>query len=85
MDKSPLPPPRYGIVDRCVCMQISFAQWLAHKREHALTMDEIADQTGCGCGCGSCAPYLGVVAVTGRTEFPPMSYEEMLRIGRDAK
>ncbi|MCC5876269.1 MAG: hypothetical protein JJU11_08650, partial [Candidatus Sumerlaeia bacterium] len=62
-----------------------FAQWLAHKRENDLTMEQIAEQTGCGCGCGSCAPYLGVVAATDRTELQPMSYDEMLRISRGAE
>lgn len=84
-DRSPLPPPRPGIVDRCVCMQMAFSHWLAFKTERGLSMDDMAEATGCGCGCGSCAPYLGVVAVTRKTELPIMSYAEMLRVGQAAK
>jgi NAD(P)H-nitrite reductase large subunit len=41
-------------------------------------LEEAAAKTRCGEGCGTCRPYLRVVAATGKTLLPVMTYEEML-------
>jgi NAD(P)H-nitrite reductase large subunit len=69
-----------GCVDRCVCFRTTFADWLRMKRAYGWDLETAAAITHCGEGCGSCKPYLRVVAATGQTALPVMSYEEMLAI-----
>jgi len=73
-----------GCVDRCVCFRKTFTQWLREKRMYGWTMEEAAQRTRCGEGCGACKPYLCVVAATGRTVIPVMSYEEALAYREEA-
>jgi bacterioferritin-associated ferredoxin len=74
---------RPGVVERCVCFDTSFEEWLKLRRANGWTMEQAAAHTGCGEGCGTCKPYLRVVAATGRTELPIMSYDEMLAYDPD--
>ncbi len=72
-------------VTRCVCFKTTFEQWLKLKREHGWTLEEASRQTFCGEGCGMCKPYLAVVATTGCTELPVMSYEQMRTLAASPK
>lgn len=82
---SPQAEPLDHIVDRCVCFKTTFRQWLDRKIANGWTLEEASRNTFCGEGCGLCKPYLAVVAATGRTELPVMSYDEMKRIGEKAR
>jgi bacterioferritin-associated ferredoxin len=56
-------------IDRCVCRRFPFAALLPLAREHGWTLDDIAEETGCGAQCGLCRPYLRRMLQTGETVF----------------
>lgn len=74
-----------GCVDQCVCFRTSFADWLRRKQANGWSMEEAARNTLCGEGCGYCKPYLRVVAATGQTVVPLLTYEEMLALDPDGR
>ncbi len=67
-------------VTRCVCADMTFAEWLAVKEREGWTLEQACDNTTCGRNCGMCWPYLRVVAATGRVELPPMIPEDLERL-----
>lgn len=56
-------------VDRCVCLNLTFASLLETARSRSLTVDQLRAVTGCGGGCGLCVPYLRLVLGTGKTSL----------------
>jgi bacterioferritin-associated ferredoxin len=59
-----------GQVDRCVCMNVTFAQMKAHiERSGERELDDLRKRFGCGRGCALCVPYLRAMLATGRTSF----------------
>jgi bacterioferritin-associated ferredoxin len=43
---------------RCECAGISFAEVARRVREEGLSLDEVAERTGCGRTCSACLPDL---------------------------
>lgn len=61
-------------VDRCVCINQTFASLLARATRSdgsVMTLDELTQTTGAGQQCGLCRPYLARTLQTGQTEFQP--------------
>ncbi|MCA9305084.1 MAG: hypothetical protein KDA16_01015 [Phycisphaerales bacterium] len=65
-------------VDRCVCVNVSFAEML-ELREQGLTFAEIRDQTGCCSGCGMCQPYCRLALATGAESIPILRGRDLAR------
>ncbi len=63
------PAPEPGIVDRCVCMELSFAKLAAIAKAGSLDFDALKAATGCCSGCGTCEPYVRMMLRTGKTRF----------------
>lgn len=58
------------LIDRCVCMDRSFADLLAQAEREGLDLDEVMAMAGeKGTRCGLCRPYLRVTLATGRVTF----------------
>jgi len=57
-------------IDRCVCLEQTFADAvdLARRERLSLTQD-VQDEFACGTGCGLCAPYVRRMLRTGTTVF----------------
>jgi bacterioferritin-associated ferredoxin len=45
-------------MERCECAELSFAEVARLMREEGLSLEEIADRTGCGRICSACLPDL---------------------------
>ena len=59
-------------VDRCVCVDVTFAAlWRLHK-ESGADLDRLQRLTRCGTVCGMCVPYIREVLRTGRVKLPVM-------------
>jgi bacterioferritin-associated ferredoxin len=43
---------------RCECAEISFAEVARRVREESLSLEEVAERTGCGRTCSACLPDL---------------------------
>ena len=57
-------------IDRCVCLNLPFAEAVAWARERGVTdVETVRDRLGCGAVCGLCTPYLRRALETGRTAF----------------
>jgi len=56
-------------IDRCVCVQSSFAEAIEVSRREGLTLAQLESRLGCGTGCGLCRPYLRRALRTGETAF----------------
>jgi bacterioferritin-associated ferredoxin len=56
-------------IDRCVCMDRSFAEAVEVSRREGLSLSQIETRMGCGTGCGLCRPYLRRALRTGQTVF----------------
>jgi bacterioferritin-associated ferredoxin len=56
-------------IDRCVCMEETFADAVDLARREGLSLAQIESRTGCGTGCGLCRPYLRRALRTGQTVF----------------
>ncbi len=77
--RTPPTPPRVSLeqldglpalVDRCVCMDITFAEMLELVEQERLTLQGLMARTGCGTGCTSCRGYVRLVLATGRDRLP---------------
>ena len=66
-----------GVVNRCVCHEITFRELKQLAARDRLTLAELAGRTGCGTSCGLCRAYIEVVLATGRTELPVDLPEEL--------
>ncbi|MEM9167305.1 MAG: (2Fe-2S)-binding protein [Planctomycetota bacterium] len=72
-------------VDRCVCHRVPFTELAERLRDgRAVTLEDLADQTGCSTGCGMCEPYVRLVIATGRTSYSVLPPHEIERILEDA-
>lgn len=60
------------VVDRCVCVGVTFAELLDLARREGLSFEDIRRREGCGAGCGLCEWYLRAALATGRASFPLM-------------
>jgi bacterioferritin-associated ferredoxin len=58
-----------GVVDRCVCHEVTFARLRELARETGAGVEELSARTGCCTGCGLCRPYVERMLRTGRTSF----------------
>lgn len=56
-------------IDRCVCMERSFAEAVELRRREGLSLEQIETRLGCGTGCGLCRPYVRRALRTGQTVF----------------
>jgi bacterioferritin-associated ferredoxin len=56
-------------IERCVCMDMTFAELLAIARREGLDADGLERETGCGSRCGMCPPYIEEALRTGRVVF----------------
>lgn len=65
-----------GVVDRCVCHNITFRELKQIADQTGATLADLARRTGCTTSCGLCRPYIQVVLATGRTELPVMTEEQ---------
>lgn len=67
-----------GIIDRCVCSDITFTELSRRARAGKLSLEQLCERTGCGSSCALCLPYLREMLATGRTSFnwsPPKATE----------
>lgn len=81
-----MPPVDYHLgmgVDRCVCLDVSFASLIALHRDQGLGLEQLKDQTGCCTGCTTCEPYVRLALQTGRAVLPVLSPAEQDRIMRE--
>jgi bacterioferritin-associated ferredoxin len=56
-------------IERCVCMDMTFAELLAIARREGLDAQALERETGCGSRCGMCMPYIEESLRTGRVVF----------------
>jgi bacterioferritin-associated ferredoxin len=56
-------------IDKCICMNRSFASLLAEARADKLTLEELVRRSGCGAQCGTCLAYMKKMLETGKTSF----------------
>lgn len=56
-------------IDRCVCLDRTFAELLPLAQESSWGLEELATATGCSRRCGLCRPYLRRMLETGETVF----------------
>lgn len=61
------------MVDRCVCINVTFESLRTLREERGLSLEELKEQTGCCSGCAMCEPYIRTMLKTGRTSFAPMT------------
>lgn len=72
-------------VMRCVCRGTTFADALEAARRHgSTTVAELQRHVDLGTGCGLCVPYMQRVLITGVTDQPVLSIEEMDELRRVA-
>ncbi|MEL7472904.1 MAG: (2Fe-2S)-binding protein [Planctomycetota bacterium] len=64
-------------VDRCVCHDVTFEQLITLHRAEGLSLQQLADVTGCTTGCGTCRPYIEAALRTGVTDFPVLNEREL--------
>ena len=69
-----------GVVDRCVCHEVTLRELKQIADRDGATLADLARRTGCTTSCGLCRPYIQVMLATGRTELPVMTEEECRRI-----
>jgi bacterioferritin-associated ferredoxin len=62
-------------ITRCVCRRMPFAVLEPLARQHAWTLDDVMQKTGCGDQCGLCRPYLRRMLASGETEFHDVLWE----------
>ena len=58
-----------GIVDRCVCMELSFAALAKLAQREGLDFEALKAKTKCCTGCHTCEPYVRLMLKTGQTRF----------------
>ena len=63
-------------IDRCVCMERTFAEAVELSRGEGLSLAQIETRLGCGTGCGLCRPYLRRALRTGQTIFHEIVQEQ---------
>lgn len=71
-------------VDRCVCHEVSFEQLKRLAESRGLDLEGLKRETGCCTGCSMCEPYVRLMLRTGRTDFEPLTSEQVERALRDA-
>lgn len=64
------------MVDRCVCINITFEKLKSMHAEEGLDLEALKDRTGVCSGCAMCEPYIRTMLRTGETCFRPMSPRE---------
>ena len=57
-------------VDRCVCLNVTFAQLKDDAKVNCRTFDDLRSRYGCGSACSLCVPYIKAMLITGQTSFP---------------
>lgn len=60
-------------VDRCVCLDITFASLIETARREGLDFAALKARTRCSTGCGLCEPYVKLSLATGKDRWPVMS------------
>lgn len=70
-------------VDRCCCRNVLFCDLQREAREAGVSVEELAEERGCGSACGLCAPYIRLMIRTGLTELPVIGSEQYRRLNRD--
>lgn len=86
--KAPRPPEQpkdpEGVVDRCVCVDVSFAALKRLRERERLDLAGLKARTGCCGGCTMCEPYVRLMLRTGRTEFAVLTPVEAAALMRAA-
>lgn len=75
-------------VDRCCCRNVLFCDLQKAAREAGVTVEQMADELGCGSSCGLCVPYIRLMIKTGLTDLPVIgseSYRHLVRTGKSAR
>ena len=62
-------------IDRCVCLEQTFADAVDLARRERLSLTQIESRLGCGTGCGLCRPYLRRALRTGQTVFTELIHD----------
>ncbi len=70
-------------IDRCVCVNRTFASLWSLAQAQKLTLEELSACTGAGAQCSSCLPYLKRMYETGQTVFTEIIEPDAL--ARDAQ
>lgn len=65
------------MVDRCVCLNVTFAALKQLHKKEGLNLQSLIDRTGCCTGCSTCEPYVRLTLRTGKTRFPVLTPTEM--------
>jgi bacterioferritin-associated ferredoxin len=67
------PPAHPGVrvlrIERCVCVNVTFAEMKEAVRAEGLDVEGLERKYGCCRGCGLCAPYVRRMMRTGETCF----------------
>lgn len=69
-------------VNRCVCMDVPFAELIRLQREAGADLAELQRKTRCGQGCGLCLPYIKVALMTGQPRLPVLSDSDLEALAR---
>lgn len=71
------------MVDRCVCINITFERLHELHRAEGLDLEGLKESTGCCSGCANCEPYIRLMLKSGQTEFPVLSPRQCALAMRD--
>lgn len=67
-------------IDKCYCINETFESLLDQARSANLTLNQLADQAGCGLRCGWCVAYLRRGLQTGEMGFDYLLPKEPLEL-----
>lgn len=64
-------------VSRCICKQVPFTELKELADSGIRDIEELSRLTHCGTGCGMCIPYIRVMLITGITDLPVLSANDL--------
>ncbi|MEX2217429.1 MAG: hypothetical protein WD749_01610 [Phycisphaerales bacterium] len=72
-----MPDPSDTPVDRCVCVNVTFAELIRLRRERGADLAELQRLTRCATTCTMCLPYVKAALATGRERLPILSEADL--------
>lgn len=72
-------------VDRCACRNVLFCDLEKAARQAGISVEELAEERGCGSACGLCVPYIKLMVKTGLTELPVIGSDKYRQLQRESK
>lgn len=72
-------------VNRCICRNVHFTRIADAARVAGPDLARLGEITGCGTGCGMCLPYIKRMLITGCTNVPVMTQQEIAALMKDER